>query len=112
MPAGLVVKVNNFGFLFTFTVQNADGSARDLTGLTVTLYVYTQDQTPTLLFSGVCAVQAPATAGICTYMVVSGNFPNIGTYNAELELTQSTSYLEDTETFTIDVIPNHAYQPT
>lgn len=113
MAPGLLVKVNNFGFGLTFTVQNADGSVFDLTDLYVTLYVYTQEQDPTLLFYGNCDVSSPATAGICTYAVIEGNFPTTGTYNAELEMTDTQpptppSNIEiDTQTFSIGVIPQH-----
>jgi hypothetical protein len=113
MPTGLVVKVNDFGFDLTFTVLNADGTPRDLTTINVKLYVYTQDQDPTLLFSGICTVSIPA-AGVCTYTVTPTNFSEVGTFNAELEMTQSTvpftppyTFLEDTETFSINVIPRH-----
>jgi hypothetical protein len=123
MPAGLVVKVNNFGFDLTFTIQNADGTIRDLTDFfapngTTTLYVYTQEQTPTLLFSGPCNSITPTT-GICTYSVVSTNLSQIGTFDAELEmitlvtpvpppiLPPVTTFLEDTETFSFNIIPRH-----
>jgi len=114
MPTGLIVKVNNFGFPLTFTVLNADNTPRDLTGKTVYLYVFTQEQNPTLLFSGACVLltQSGPTLGQCTYAVQSSNFSTIGTYDAELELTIPAppgpfSFLEDTETFTINVIPRH-----
>lgn len=107
--------MNNFGFNLTFTILNADGTPRDLTPFlpasgVVTLYVYTQEQTPSLLFYGVCTV-INATAGVCTYTVQSGNFPTIGTFDAEIEMTQPASgaevYCEDTETFSVNVIPRH-----
>ena len=113
MVSGLLVKVNNFGFDFTFTIQNADGTPFDLTGLFVTLYVFTQEQDPTLLFSGACTPSLPLSAGICTYSVIAGNFSTTGTFNAELEMTDVApptppiSVLVDTETFTINIIPRH-----
>lgn len=118
MVAGLLVKVNNFGFSLTFTVQNADGSAFDLTSLYVTLYVYTQEQDPTLLFYGNCTISGSPTLGVCTYAVVQGNFPTTGTYNAELEMTDTEaptppSNIEvDTQTFTINVINQHPAIPS
>lgn len=111
MPAGIVVKVNNFGFDLTFTILNADGTIRDLTPYTaVTVYVYTQDQEPTLLFSGTCTVVAPMT-GVAVYTVMSTNLSQIGTFDAEIEMTTVaslvTTYLEDTETFSFNIIPRH-----
>jgi hypothetical protein len=111
MPVGLIVKVNNYGYVLTFTIENADGSIRDLTGLTTTLYVWTTEQVPTLLFSGNCVVDVTPTTGKTRYTVVSGNFPTIGTFNAEIELTigigPAFAFLEDTETFSINVIVRH-----
>jgi baseplate upper protein BppU len=112
MPTGLVIKVNNFAFALTFKVVNADGTPRDLTGLSVTFYVYTQEETPTILFSGPCVILSPSTTGVCTYTVLNGNFNTVGTFDAELELTIPAppgpfSYLEETETFNINVIPGH-----
>lgn len=112
MPAGLVVKVNNFGFILTFTILNADGTPFDLTSLFETLYVYTQEQFPVLLFSGACTSLAPTT-GVCTYTVATSDFPTIGVYNAEISITDvapptlpTILYLE-TETFNINVILGH-----
>lgn len=113
MPSGLIIKVGNFGFDLIFTVLNADGTPRDLTSLYVTLYVYTQEQQPNLLFSGNCTVSLLPTTGVCTYTVASGNFPTIGTFNGELEMTDTAPptppivILEDTETFSINVVPSH-----
>jgi hypothetical protein len=114
MPAGLVVKVNNFGFDLTFSIQNANGTPRDLTGMNVTLYVYTQEQEPTMLFSGACTNSLTPTDGTCTYLVASTDLSKIGTYDAELEMTISAmpytppyTFLEDTETFSFNIIPQH-----
>jgi hypothetical protein len=116
MPAGIVVKVNNFGFNLTFTVVNADGTRRDLSGMTLTLYVYTQEQEPSMLFYGVCTLltQSGLTLGQCTYAVLPTDLSQIGTFNAELEMTipnlsppPSLLFLEDTETFSFNIIPQH-----
>jgi len=117
MVAGLIVKVTNFGFSLTFTIQNADGTPFDLTNLYPTLYVYTQEQEPTLLFYGACITSLPATAGICTYPVIEGNFPTTGTFAAEIEMTDTVPPLAPiateitTETFTINVIIRHPAIP-
>jgi hypothetical protein len=121
MAPGLVIKQNNFGFVLTFTIVNADTTLRNLSGMTVTFYVYTQEQEPTLLLSGACTLltQSGSTLGQCTYTVAKGNFPTPLTYNCELEMTMTvtptpppvlppvTTFLEDTETFTLNVIPQH-----
>ena len=124
MAPGIVIEQNNFGFALTFTVLNADSTPthpdpRDLSPFTnasngsITLYVFTQEQNPTLLFSGLCTI-TDATNGICTYTVLAGNFPTPLTWDAELEMVQTdggtppvTIFLEDTETFSINVLPQH-----
>jgi hypothetical protein len=109
MPSGLVVKVNNFGFALTFTIVNADGTVRDLSGETLTIYCWTQEEDPTLVFSGSCTSAFPLT-GVCIYMVQLGDFATTGTFDAEIEMTAGTptlTYLEDTETFSINVIRRH-----
>jgi hypothetical protein len=113
MPSGLVVKIHSFGYLLTFNVKNADGTPRDLTGLYVTLYVYTQEQDPSMVFIGACTNSLTPTTGICTYRVVNGNFEELGTFNAELVMTDTLppappiTLREPTETFTINVIIGH-----
>lgn len=110
MPSGLIVKVNNFGFDLTFTIVNADGTPRDLTNLAIALYVFTQEEDPVLLFSGSCTPNINPLTGICTYTVLSTDFSQVGTFDAEIELTQGSpvfTYLEDTETFSINVMRQH-----
>jgi hypothetical protein len=114
MPSGLVVKVNNFGFALTFTILNADGTPRDLTGETATLWVFTQEEEPTISFSGTCTTSVDPVTGIrciCTYIVAQGDFSITGTFDAEVEMTTGFApiytYLEDTETFSINVIARH-----
>ena len=114
MPSGLVVKVNNFGFALTFTILNADGKPRDLTGETATLWVFTQEEDPTVSFSGTCITSVDPVTGIrciAIYMVQQSDFSIIGTFDAEVEMTTgfapTYTYLEDTETFSINVIAAH-----
>jgi hypothetical protein len=106
MTTGLVIKRGNFGMTLTFTIKNADGTLRDLSGQTITLYVWTAEVTPTLSFSGACTSPLPTT-GVCYYLVTSTDFSKTGVLNAEIELTSGTALLEDTDTFTINVIPDH-----
>lgn len=111
MPAGIIVKQGNFGFLLTFTIVNANGTPRDLSpfvgiGCAVTLYVYDQEQNPSLLFSGPATVSATPASGVCTYMVLSTDLSQLGTFDAELEMTNAITCL-DTETFSFNIIRRH-----
>lgn len=115
--SGLIIKVNNYGFNLTFTIVGPDGKTpRNIGGYNVAFYVWTQEQLPTLLLSGHCAnlTQSGATLGQCTYTVQQADFSLLGTFDAELEMTTSSepytppyTYLEDTDTFTVAVIPRH-----
>lgn len=104
MPSGLIIKTGNYGFPLTFTVVNADGTAYDLTGVTVKLRVWTTELVPTQILSGACTNIAPYTAGICAYTVTATDFTKVGQYYADLLLTK-TGYDEETETITLNVIP-------
>ncbi|MEM2906052.1 MAG: BppU family phage baseplate upper protein [Candidatus Bathyarchaeia archaeon] len=94
----LSVKRGNYGFALTFNVKNSDGSAKNLTGYTVTLKVWASGS-ESCKFTGTCTV-TDAANGICTYTVANGDFATVGQYLAELELTK-TGVVEDTETFPI-----------
>jgi len=94
----LSVKKGNYGFTLTFNVKNSDGSAKNLTGYTVTLKVWAPGAA-SVKFTGACAV-TDAANGVCTYTVASGDFDTVGGYRAELELTK-TGVVEDTETFPV-----------
>ena len=101
--SGLLVRQGNYGFSWQFTVQNSDGTAKNLTGITVNIEVYTAEVSPTIVFSHPCTI-TNATAGICTYTVQLTDFPNVGHFYADLLLAE-TGYDEETFPFTIDVIP-------
>jgi hypothetical protein len=101
---GLQIKLNNYGFPIDFYIQNADGTPKDLTGLSAALNVWANEQTPVLIFSHPCQI-LNATQGVVEYVVQQTDFTQIGTFYGEIELT-GTNYLEDTLTFTIEVINN------
>lgn len=100
--ADLTVPKADYGYAIAFTVQDSTGTAYNLTGYTVTLRVWEEYlNTPKSLFTGACTITVAA-SGTCSYSVASGNFPSVGTYKAELELTK-TSVVESTASFTIEV---------
>lgn len=97
----LDVKVDNFGFYFQFTIQNADGTAYNLTGTTPLIKVW-ESGSVTAAFTGTCNIVSPATDGICRYLVGSADFDTLGTFLGEIEITKA-GYREDTRTFEIEV---------
>jgi len=94
----VTVSQSDYGYSLAFTVTNADGTAKDLTGYTVSLKVL-RGTTSTNL--GACAVQS-AVGGTCTYTVKSGDFAIDGLYAAELEFTKAGT-VESSEPFDLDV---------
>jgi hypothetical protein len=98
----VTVSQNDYGYVFTFTVENADGTAKDLTGYTVTLKLL---RGTTVVSLGACVV-TDAEAGECTYLVKSTDFPSAGWYSAELELTK-TGTQESSEAFDMMVAVGH-----
>lgn len=81
-----------------FTIQEADGTAMNVSGYTVTLKVKMDD---TLLISGTCT-NASATLGYVSYTVLSGDFPAAGRARYELELTTGNE-VQATETYPVHV---------
>jgi hypothetical protein len=77
----------NYGYNIPFTLEDGNGNALNLSGATLLLNVQSaQDATQTLLFSHAMSVDS-ASAGTCHYAVVTGDFPNPGTYLAEIVVT-------------------------
>jgi len=91
------VKKDNFGWVQLFTVYNADGTLKNLTGYTVTLKVWSES---TLKFSTGCILDVNPLTGKCTHTVAASNFDTVGPYFGELELTKPGEKL-DVKTFTI-----------
>jgi hypothetical protein len=83
------VTQGDYGYELPFTLQDGNGNAVDLTGASLTFSVQdSQDASGTLLFSGAMTIDS-ATAGTCHYAVASGDFPNPGTYLAQITATWS-----------------------
>ena len=81
-----------------FTVKEADGTAKNVSGYTVTLKV---KMGTTLLISGTCT-NASATTGYVYYTVQSGDFPYTGKANYELELVKGNEKVL-TETYAVHI---------
>ena len=90
------IKKGNYGFDLKFEVIE-DGERKDLTGITPTLKVY---RSGSLFLSKTCSVSG----GYVVCHVDEGDFDEVGVYEAEIELSKE-GYLEDTETFIIEVEP-------
>jgi len=99
--ADLTIPKGDKGFYINFTVKNADGTAFDLTGYTITLKVWASSVPGTLVVSGACSIVVAA-AGTCRYLVTATDFTTINNYFLELELTQA-GVIESTRKYTLEV---------
>ena len=74
-----------YGLQQPFTIKTPDGTAFDLTGYTVTLYVFSA----ALLFSLVGILDADPTTGICYFTPIITDFATAGKYRFEVECTKA-----------------------
>ena len=80
------VTKGDYGWTQEFTVKDANGDVKDLTGYTVTLKVW--DSTG-LKFSGSCDLNADPKTGKCTYSVKNTDFSDEGDFLWILVLTKT-----------------------
>jgi len=84
---------SDYGYQIPFTLEDGNGNAVDLTNSTVVLTVQdSQDPNQTALFTGNLTIDS-APAGTCHYVVASGNFPNPGTFLAQITAAYATEVL-------------------
>jgi len=100
--ADLTVKQGDYGFNWTFTVQNSDASVFDLTGYTINMKTWSLASPPVLLLSDTCTIIG-ATSGTCRYTVGSTDYCASGKYNVELEMT-AAGIVQSTNTYTLEVM--------
>jgi hypothetical protein len=96
----LELNQGDFGWGINFTVNKKDGTAKDLTGLTVTWKIWNDNG---LHLSGGCTL-VDAAQGKCKYTLQDGDFDDLEEYNWLLQLTK-TGYKKDTKTYSAIVEP-------
>ena len=100
-----IVGQNDYGYELPFTLQDGNGDAVNLTDASLSITVQdSQDPTGTALFTGSMTTD-DATAGTCHYTVASGNFPNPGTFLAQVTATWSSTEVLTWSGITIIVEP-------
>ena len=83
----ITIPQGTYGINLNFTVYNNDGTAYDLTALTITFKVWRSGNRDSLIVSGGCVIDVAA-SGTCHYTIVTGDFDKAGKYQWELELTK------------------------
>lgn len=95
----------DYGYELPFTLQDGNGNAVDITAAALVINVQdTQDPTSTTLFSGNMTVDN-GPSGTCHYTVAQGNFPNPGTFLAQIVATWSPTEVLTWSGVTIIVAP-------
>lgn len=93
-----------YGFTLTETIQNNDGTVKDLTGYTVH-FVMKDSVLGTNKVNSAATVASDPTTGVVTYTIVLTDFSLVGTYIASWILTK-TGIQEETTQFTITIQPS------
>jgi len=79
-------KEDMYGLRQPFTIKTPDGNVVDLTGYTVTLYVWLG---AALEFSLAGSLHGDPTTGICYFTPTVGQFDNADKFRFEVELTKA-----------------------
>jgi hypothetical protein len=82
------VQKDDYGYNLSWTAYDNDGSARNLTGQTITLKVWSPNIPGTLLVEGECTIDVAA-SGTYHYSVQDGDFDTVGSYLYDTESTSS-----------------------
>jgi hypothetical protein len=87
-----IVTQNDYGYELPFTLQDGNGNAVSLSGVSTLVFTVQDSQDPnaTALFAGDMTVDS-ATDGTCHYTVAAGNFSNPGTLLATITATWPAS---------------------
>ena len=84
----ITVIQNDKGYDLNFTLQDNNSSPLNLTGFTIS-FLAQQTINPSLKFSGAMSVVGPAVNGQCKYTVQANDFSVAGTYDAQIQLTNT-----------------------
>ena len=96
-------KQNNKGITLTCTIKKAsDNSVVTITGYTPKLQIKNRSTGATAEVTGTVT---DGSNGICTFDIGTSITGTVGVYDAEVQLSQSTTYLEDSISFIVEIIP-------
>ncbi len=90
---------NNFGMIKPFKILNSDGTAKDLTGLTITWKFKDRDGTVSSLTGSITS----ASTGQVSFTITSSFFTSVTRYRCQLHLVDGSAYTEDTDPFYVDI---------
>lgn len=95
---------DNFGIDFNFTIQTSAGAAYDITGTTPKFTLFRVGPYGMVMdFQKDCTIVS-GTGGTCKYTVVSGDFTERRIYFARIDLYTSTTKIESTHDFMLEIV--------
>lgn len=95
------INAGDYGYDINFVIKNPDGSAVNLTGLTVR-FVMAEQETYRNLLNVLCTVTT-GTEGKCKYTVGADDFRKAGIYLGAIQIVYSVSKIVTTKTFHVTV---------
>jgi len=100
--ADLILKQNDKGFAISFTWQNADGTAKDLSGGTVKLKAWQPGNQATPVASIACTV-TNALGGLVSCIIPAATFTAPQVLEFELEESIGTTVVDSSNTYILAV---------
>jgi hypothetical protein len=102
-----VIVQGNYNVQFDFVIVDGQGNAVNLSGATLTFRAQdANDPTQTdLTLTGSMVIDSAA-AGECHYLVGNGDFPNTGTFRAQINIVPSAGGLISVPDLTVVVRPS------
>ena len=98
---------DDVGVEIDFTINDKDGTAIDISGLTIT-FKMSKERATTNKVSSSCTITDGA-SGECTYTFSSGDLDTYGDYIAELEVNFGGGVIKTTERFRVKVVKDAPY---
>jgi len=100
----ITVPKGDYGYNLNFTLKDADGNARNMTGYTAKFKVWAPGVSGTLLIDSGCTwADGTGATGICYYAVLNTNFTTEGRFLYEIEATK-TGVVESAQNGWITVV--------
>lgn len=90
---------DNLGIVKPFKILKADGSAKNLTGLTITWAFKDRNG----IVKTLTGVITSAINGQVSFTITSGFFTSVTRYRCQLHLVDGSAYTEDTDPFFVDI---------
>jgi hypothetical protein len=106
MAANLTLKQGDKGIQIHFKCKNANHTAKDLSGLTITFKVWKEGRARTPLLLGNCIIEGNPADGNCYYTLTGVDFPVVDKLRFELDYTIADRVLDSSNTYYLEIYRN------